>query len=99
MFDGSPAQAAGLSAHDVLVALDGLRATTENLDTLLSRYETGDAIEIVAFRGDVLMRFDVKLATQPPLKFSIEINPRSPRTARQLRRGWLGTARSAARRA
>ncbi len=97
VFDGSPAQAAGLSANDVLVALDGLRATTENLDTLLSRYATGDAVEIVAFRGDELMRFDVKLATQPPLKFSLEINPKTPRAAQQLRRGWLGTARSAAR--
>ena len=79
VFDGTPAQAAGLSANDVLVALDGLRATPVNLDTLLSRYATGDVIEILAFRRDELMRFEVKLATQPPLKFVLEIDPKSAR--------------------
>ena len=93
VFDGSPAQAAGLSANDVLVALGGLRATPANLDTLLSRYETGDIVEIVAFRRDELMRFEVKLATQPPIKFTLEIDPKSARAAQQLRQGWIGKAR------
>jgi hypothetical protein len=44
------------------------------------------------------MRFDVKLATAPPLKFSLEINAKSPRAAQRLRRGWLGTSRPVARR-
>jgi predicted metalloprotease with PDZ domain len=94
VFDASPAQAAGLSANDVLVALDGLRVTPTNLDTLLSRYAIGDVIEILAFRRDELMRFEVKLATQPPMKFVLEGDPRSARAAHQLRRGWLGRARS-----
>ena len=98
VFDGSPAQAAGLSGNDVLVAVGGLRATPGNLDTLLSRYGTGDAVEVVAFRRDELRRFQVKLATLPPLKFSLEINPKSARAAQQLRRGWLGRPRLAARR-
>ena len=98
MFDASPAQTAGLSANDVLVAFDGLRTTPANLDTLLSRYATGDVIEILAFRRDELMRFEVKLATQPPLKFVLEADPKSARAAQQLRHGWLGRARPANRR-
>ena len=98
VFDGSPAQAAGLSANDVMVALGGLRATPANLDTLLSRYATGDVVEMLAFRRDELMRFEVKLATQPPMKFSLEAEPKSARAAQQLRRRWLGRARSAPRR-
>lgn len=98
VFDGSPAQAAGLSANDVLIALDKLRATQGNLDTLLLRYAAGDSVEIVAFRGDELMRFDVRLATQPPLKFSLEVDPKSAKAAQQLRRGWLGKRHSATRR-
>jgi len=90
VFDGSPGQAAGLSASDVLVALGGLRVTFANLDTLLSRYATGDVIELVAFRRDELMRFQVKLATQPPVRFTLEVNQKSARSARQLRQGWLG---------
>ena len=98
VFDGSPAQAAGLSADDVLVAFGGLRVTPANLDSLLSRYATGDVIEILAFRRDELMRFDVRLATQPPMKFALDADPRSTRLALQLRRGWLGRASSAVQR-
>jgi len=97
VFDGSPAQAAGLSANDVLVAIGGLRATPANLDTLLSRYATSDVVEILSFRRDELMRFEVKLATRPPIKFSLDINQKGARAVQQLRRGWLGT-RSATRR-
>ena len=95
VFDASPAQTAGLSANDVLIALDGLRVTPTNLDTLLLRYATGDVIELLVFRRDELMRFQVKLATQPPMKFVLEVDPRSARAAQLLRRGWLGKARSA----
>ena len=97
VFDASPAQAAGLSANDVLVALDGLRTTPANLDALLSRYSTGDVIEALVFRRDELMRFEVKLATQPPMKFSLEVDPKSVRAAQHLRRDWLGRTRSTPR--
>ncbi len=92
VFDGSPAQAAGLSANDVLVALGGLKVTPTNIDTLLSRYATGDMVDTVAFRRDELMRFDVKLAVQPPMKFTLEVDAKSARGAQQLRRNWLGAA-------
>ena len=97
VFDGTPAQAAGLSAHDVLVALGGLRVTPANIDTLLSRYATGDAVEVLAFRRDELMRFEVKLAAQPPLKFSLDLETKGAAAALRLRKGWLGTARSTVR--
>jgi hypothetical protein len=44
------------------------------------------------------MRFEVKLATRPPIKFSLDINQKGARAAQQLRRGWLGRALSATRR-
>ncbi len=92
VFDGSPAQAAGLSANDVLVAIGGLRATQANIDTLLSRYATGDEVEIHAFRRDELMRFLVRLAAQPPMKFTLEVDAKGARTAKLLRKAWLGPA-------
>ena len=97
VFDGAPAQAGGLSANDVLVALGGLRVTPANLDALLSRYATGDEVELVVFRRDELMRFEVKLATQPPFRFMLEVNQKSTRAAQQLRHGWLGGAGSGRR--
>ncbi|MGE5336595.1 MAG: M61 family metallopeptidase, partial [Gemmatimonadota bacterium] len=64
VFDGSAAQDAGLAGGDVLVALDGLRISPANLDRLLTRYQPGDLVELLAFRRDELMRFDLRLAAQ-----------------------------------
>jgi predicted metalloprotease with PDZ domain len=90
VFDGSPARRAGLSAGDVLVALGGLRVSRENLDGLLTRYATGDAVECLAFRRDELMRFELKLATQPPLKYTLTAAEKPGRAAARLKAGWLG---------
>jgi predicted metalloprotease with PDZ domain len=90
VFDGSPAQRAGLSANDVLVALGGLRVTPSNLDSLLTRYAAGDVVECLAFRRDELMRFEVKLATRPPLKYTLTAEEKAPKAAQRLRAAWLG---------
>jgi predicted metalloprotease with PDZ domain len=61
--EGGPAHQAGLSAGDVIIALDGLRVNGNpaNLDTLLSRYSVGDTVAVHAFRRDELMIFEVQL--------------------------------------
>jgi predicted metalloprotease with PDZ domain len=90
VFDGGPAQAAGLSAGDALIALGGLRVRTTNLDKLLARYAPGDTIELTAFRRDELMRLDVVLAKQAPMKFVLTAQEKASRSAKRLREGWLG---------
>ncbi len=64
VFDGGAAQAAGLSAGDVIVSLNGLRATRASVDKLLARHRPGDRVHVHAFRRDELMEFEVAL--QPP---------------------------------
>ena len=61
--EGGAAHRAGLSAGDVLVAIDGLRVTGNpaNLEALLGRYRVGASVEIHAFRRDELMTFSAKL--------------------------------------
>jgi predicted metalloprotease with PDZ domain len=61
--EGGPAHQAGLSAGDVIIAVDGLRVngTPSNLDALLARYSVGDKVTVHAFRRDELMSFEVKL--------------------------------------
>src|SRR5471032_254159 len=59
--EGGAAHRAGMSAGDVLVALDGLRIMASNLDALLARYKVGANVELHAFRRDELLRFDVTL--------------------------------------
>lgn len=56
--DGAAAQS-GLSAHDVIIAIDGLKATAK----LVEKYAKQDGIySILAFRRDELMSFDIKAA-------------------------------------
>ena len=90
MFDGTPAQAAGLSGNDVLVALDGLRVTPSNLDKLLTRYAQGDTVEVHAFRRDELMRFPAKLAGSAPPRFLLTLDAKASAAAARLRARWLG---------
>ncbi len=89
VFDGGAAQDAGISGGDVLVALNGLRIHNGNFDALLARYQPGDAVELHAFRRDELMRFEVKLGTQPPPKFVLKSDPKAGKAAARLRLGWL----------
>ncbi len=91
VYDGGAAQAAGLSAGDVLVALDGLRVNAGNLDALLARRAPGARVEIHAFRRDELMRFELELAAAPADTAHLELAARPSAATRRLRRGWLGS--------
>lgn len=65
--EGGAAHQAGLSAHDILVAIDGVRvdANTNTLETILARYQPGQKIEVHVFRRDELRRFELTLALPP----------------------------------
>ncbi|MES2295717.1 MAG: PDZ domain-containing protein [Pseudomonadota bacterium] len=58
--EGGAAHRAGLSAGDVLIALDGVRVGA-NLEAMLARYHVGDAVSVHAFRRDELMAFSLTL--------------------------------------
>ena len=70
--EGGAAHQAGLSAGDVLIALDGLRVGG-NLDTMLARYEVGDAVSVHAFRRDELMAFSVTLQGERAPRISLTV--------------------------
>ncbi len=93
VFDGTPAQAAGLSAGDQIVALDDMRAAGGRLDALLARYQPGDRVSILAFRRDALLRFEVALAKRPPQKWMFVVDPGANAQARRRRTAWLGAER------
>jgi len=61
--EGGAAHQAGLSAGDILIAVDGLRVNGNpcNLDGLFARYRVGDSVTVHAFRRDELMTFEVTL--------------------------------------
>jgi predicted metalloprotease with PDZ domain len=86
--DGSAAQKAGLSAGDVLVAIDGLRVTGANLDALLSRYLPGAKVEVHAFRRDELRTAQVKLDGPEVSRYSLSVTDKRA-TTRNWRERWL----------
>ena len=65
VFRGGPAESAGLSADDYLVALDGIRITPKNFNSMLRDLSLGSEVEITAFRRDELMSFKVTLTEAP----------------------------------
>lgn len=88
---GEPGHAAGLSAGDVLVALDGLRIDrAATLDAFLARRRAGDRLRVHAFRGDVLREFEIVAQDPPRTLAAIESDPRATPLALRLRDRWLG---------
>ncbi|MFZ6649424.1 M61 family metallopeptidase [Undibacterium sp. TJN25] len=78
VFEGRAAHRAGLSAGDVLVAVNGLRVTAadaaDGLASALARYTVGTSVEIHAFRRDELFTVDAKLQADdvPALQFVVK---------------------------
>jgi predicted metalloprotease with PDZ domain len=65
VFDHGAAQSAGLSAGDIIVAIDGLRATSDNIEKLLNYQRGRKQVELYFFRRDELMHFNVPLKSAP----------------------------------
>ena len=91
VYDDGAAQTAGVSAGDVLLALDGIRiASAKALDDLLARRLAGEQARLHVFRRDELMAFTLELGEAPADKYVLSLAPRAGAAAVALRRGWLG---------
>ncbi|MBB5468284.1 putative metalloprotease with PDZ domain [Paraburkholderia sp. CI2] len=86
--EGSAAQKAGLSAGDVLIAIDGLRVTGGNIDALLTRYQPGAKVEVHAFRRDELRVTQVKLDGPEVARYKLTVSDHRPAARKALER-WL----------
>jgi predicted metalloprotease with PDZ domain len=65
VLDEGSAQACGLSAGDLLVALDGLMVSEGSIEKRLARLGVGESVNVHAFRRDELMEFDMTLLPAP----------------------------------
>lgn len=72
VLDGGAAQAAGLSAGDVLVALDQLKATPDTFTQYLARKQIGDTVTFFAYRRDELRHFVVTLRKEITPNIALE---------------------------
>ena len=88
VFDGGAAQLAGLSAGDVVVAVDGLRVSAASLEKRLRSYAVGATVVLTAFRRDELMAFQVKLQAHPAHICLLTMQD-TPINAKARRNAWL----------
>lgn len=90
---GSPAQRAGLSAGDEIIAFDGDQLVRDNFKSTLQRLQPGDTVEVHSFRRRALRRGTLTFGEHPVKSFlcvpidSDEDDSSNPAAA--LRRGWL----------
>jgi predicted metalloprotease with PDZ domain len=68
---GSPAQKAGISTGDSVLAIAGIRVTAENFSDRIRDYSAGDAIAVTIFQQDLLRTVQVTL--QEPIYNQFEL--------------------------
>ncbi len=93
VFTGGPAERAGLAAGDVVVAIDGLRATREGIASTLARRKSGDTIAVHAFRRDEMIAASLTLADAPLDTCWLSLRAVIDEGTRHRRDLWLGLGR------
>jgi predicted metalloprotease with PDZ domain len=88
--NGGPAEQAGISPGDELVALDGLRIDIAGCEARTRRYRPGDKSDLSVFRGDELISVRMKWAEAPTDTCYLELNEEVDDAVRSRRGDWLG---------
>ncbi len=88
VLEGSPAQAAGLAAGDVLIAIDGLKVDGKTLDETVQRLAIGERVVVHAFRRDELRRCTLMPIGAPADTCELSL----PTTRNRAYDRWLGGA-------
>ena len=92
VYSAGAAERAGLAPNDVLVALDGLRASSDALDALVRRRSPGERVGVLAFRRDELVSVDVDLMAAPNDTCYLCLRVDASERAIALRNAWLAPA-------
>jgi predicted metalloprotease with PDZ domain len=88
VLDGGAAQLAGLSAGDVIAAIDGLRATARTLERRLEKFRPGTRVRVHAFRRDELIETDAVLKGRAHDTCYLHLKGNDAATRRR-RQAWL----------
>jgi predicted metalloprotease with PDZ domain len=93
VLENGAAQAAGLAAGDVIVALDALKVNGKNLEQRLNLREPGGTAHLHFFRRDELHRTELNITPAPADTCALSVS-KSDRGAAARRASWLGTRQS-----
>ena len=96
VFEDSAAQAAGLSAGDVLVAVNGIRVSGDKIGKMVGSHGVGETVSLHVFRRDELMEFQVELKAAPLDTCVLELLDAVDESTLACREAWLrGVVKSA----
>lgn len=87
---GGPAHAAGLSAGDQLLALNGERLDSAKLNTVLSRLPLGEDASVHVFRRDDLLELKLRPARAPRDTAWLSLDDGADAASLARRQSWLG---------
>lgn len=87
VFSDGAAMRAGLSAGDIVIAVDGLKVSVITLEKVIATYAVGSTVTVHAFRRDELMEFAVTLVAAPQDTCVLTL-PQEP-DALRLAEGWI----------
>jgi predicted metalloprotease with PDZ domain len=90
VFDGGPAQAAGLSPGDEVVALDRFRAGSEaELRGMIGARRAGERAVLTVFRRHRLVELPIAIAPAPPTRYELATRAEPGPAAARFQQ-WLG---------
>lgn len=92
VYEDSPADAAGLNAGDLVLALDGYRVTHEVFKPRLRALARKRRVEVSFFRRDRLRTATLDLGKKLETEYAVEPAEKASAEAVKLRDAWLGAA-------
>ncbi len=87
VFDDGAAQKAGISSGDVLLAIDGVKCTSGNIESLIA--QTGSSVDVHLFRRDELLKLSVMPQAAPNDTCELMLNIDATSRMVEARQLWL----------
>jgi predicted metalloprotease with PDZ domain len=87
---GSPAEAAGLSKDDVILALDDRSINSDDLSSAVALHNPGDTLKISLIRLGELRNFNVTVGSNPYATYTLKPTENPTDSQKEIYNSWLG---------
>jgi predicted metalloprotease with PDZ domain len=85
----TPAEAAGVSVEDEILAIGGYRVRPDQWVTRLDAWHPGDTVPLLVARREALVTLQVTFAAEPARGVKVEVDPGADAAADARREAWL----------
>ena len=89
VFNDESAEQAGLSAGDIIIAINHLQVNKENINNVISSYSVEDNLIVHAFRRDELIEFNLTLMAAELTTCYLQLTKAISEEIKQNRESWL----------